>query len=405
MHGIGLRKKWTRFDGYTLDERLIIGSSLLYILAGVIWGAVYVAVGETGAGIIPLSYSFLLGGMFLVFLWRRNTHFFYFSHHLLTLLLPFFLQLALGGFINSSAVILWAFTSPLTALVINRPRIAFRWFLAFLVILIIGGLLDPLIQRDNQIPSLLLLVFFVLNTAAVLGISFLLLYYYVIQKDLAFHLLEVERGKSESLLLNVLPRQIAAILKNESRLIADAYPEASVLFADLVESTPLSAEMSPTEMVQLLNDLYTHLDELVEKYNLEKIRTIGDSYMVASGVPTPRPDHAQALASMALEICDFMRTFRPINGKTIQFRLGINSGPLVAGVVGRKKFHYDVWGDAVNVASRMESQGVPGKIQITCATYELIKDDFECVPRGLLDVKGKGQMETYFLVGKKIPPG
>jgi len=242
---------------------------------------------------------------------------------------------------------------------------------------------------------------FVMNMVGVLGISFILLYYLVNQKDIAYELLHAERGKSEKLLLNVLPKKIADILKNESRLIADSYPQASVLFADLVGFTPLSSEMSPQEMVQLLNEVYTHLDYLIEKHGLEKIRTIGDNYMVAAGVPTPRPDHAQALARMALDICDFTNSFQPVNGKEIQFRLGINSGSLVAGVVGQKNFHYDVWGDMVNVASRMESHGLPGKIQITSSTNELIEDQFECEPRGLIQIKGKGEMETFFLIREK----
>jgi len=213
-------------------------------------------------------------------------------------------------------------------------------------------------------------------------------------------LLIIEQEKSESLLLNVLPRKIAASLKNESRLIADSFPEASILFADLVGFTPLSIQMPPTEMVSLLNDIYTHFDNLVEKYDLEKIRTIGDNYMVAAGIPTPMPNHAQALADMALDICVYASSHAPLNGKPMQFRVGINSGPLVAGVVGKKKFQYDVWGDTVNTASRMESHGVAGKIQITDATRELLKDEFACEKRGVLNIKGKGAMETWFLVGR-----
>ena len=209
----------------------------------------------------------------------------------------------------------------------------------------------------------------------------------------------MEQEKSSKLLLNILPKEIAEILKNENRLVADAYPEASILFADLVGFTPLSNQLSPIEMVQLLNEVYSHFDLLVEKYGVEKIRTIGDNYMVASGVPVSRSDHAQVLAQMALGISDFMASFPPVKGKQLQFRIGINSGPLVAGVVGKKKFQYDVWGNTVNIASRMESQGIPGKIQVTRATYALIKDDFEFEVRGVINVKGKGEMETWFLVG------
>jgi class 3 adenylate cyclase len=211
--------------------------------------------------------------------------------------------------------------------------------------------------------------------------------------------IDLERQRAERLLLNILPKEIADSLKDRSGTIAQHYEHASILFADIVDFTPLSIEMTPEEMVELLNETFSFFDALVEKYGLEKIRTIGDNYMVAAGLPRPRPDHAQALASMALE----MRAYA--NGKTLperkklQFRIGINSGPVVAGVIGQMKFQYDVWGEAVNTASRMESQGLPGQIQITQQTYELIKDQFVCQPRGLLPVKGLGQLPTYLLLG------
>jgi class 3 adenylate cyclase len=215
------------------------------------------------------------------------------------------------------------------------------------------------------------------------------------------HELELERARSESLLLNILPQEIAQTLKERSGTIAQRFDQASVLFADMVGFTPLSAEMTPEEMVELLNTIYSFYDSLTEKYGLEKIRTIGDNYMVASGVPRVRPDHAKALARMALEMCDIFKDAGrlPIDG--LNFRIGINSGPLVAGVIGYKKFQYDIWGPTVNTASRMESQGLPGKVQITQATYELLKDEFVCEPRGTLEVKGVGEVETWFLVGEE----
>lgn len=223
----------------------------------------------------------------------------------------------------------------------------------------------------------------------------------MLEKDQALRLLAVEQERSERLLLNVLPKDIAATLKAGERTIADHFDGASVLFADLEGFTPLSAEMAPVEMVELLNEIYSNFDALVEKYDLEKIRTIGDNYMVASGVPRRRPDHAQALARLALDMCAYLDTRPSQNGRQISFRMGINSGPVIAGVIGRKKFAYDLWGDTVNTASRMESHGVGGKIQITRATYELLKDEFSCVPRGTMSVKGKGELDTWFLEGIK----
>jgi len=221
-----------------------------------------------------------------------------------------------------------------------------------------------------------------------------MVFYFVGQKNLF-------QQKSEALLLNILPKEIAAILKNESRTIADQYEDASVLFADMVGFTPLSAKLPPVEVVELLNEAFSFFDSLVDKYDLEKIRTIGDSYMVASGVPRPRADHAQALVCMALEIRDYVSTHTFHNGQHLNFRIGVNSGSMIGGVIGKRKFVYDVWGDAVNVASRMESHGLGNAIQITRTTYELIKDEFICESRGNVNVKGKGEMEVWLVVSKK----
>jgi adenylate cyclase len=203
--------------------------------------------------------------------------------------------------------------------------------------------------------------------------------------------------RSENLLLNILPAEIAAILKAEPRTIADAFDGASILFADVVDFTPLSARMSPTETVELLNEVFSHFDTIVEKHGLEKIKTLGDCYMAAAGVPRPRPDHAQAIVRAAVEMRNYVAQ-NQFNGQQIKFRIGVNSGPVVAGVIGRKKFIYDLWGDAVNTASRMESHGEGGIIQITRNTYELVKNDFHCEPRGQVNVKGKGEMEVWRVI-------
>jgi adenylate cyclase len=237
-----------------------------------------------------------------------------------------------------------------------------------------------------------------LNIIGVSAFSFTILHYFVRERDLALGLVRSERERSEALLLNILPKDIVSILKRESRTIADHFEGASILFADVVDFTPMSEKMSPTELVDLLNEIFSYFDNLVEKYDVEKIKTIGDCYMVASGVPRPRPDHAHVLARLALDMREFVNQ-RRFGEHKVSLRIGINSGPVVAGVIGRKKFIYDLWGDAVNTASRMESHGSNGTIQITRATYELIKGDFVCEPRGTLYVKGKGEMEAWQIYG------
>jgi adenylate cyclase len=384
-----------------LQKFLLVSGSFMFILAGALWGVLYIALGEPFAGAIPFGYAVISALSVMLFGLTRRYHFFRFSQLLLTLLLPFLLQIALGGFINSSAVILWSLISPLGALIFDEPRHAPRWFLAYLGLVILSGLLQPYVRLSNTLLPEVRLLFFVMNIGAVCAVAFILLYSFVRQKNEVLRLLRLEQEKSENLLLNILPKEIAAILKNESRTIADHFEGASILFADMVGFTPLSARMAPAEMVDLLNEVFSFFDSLVDKYQVEKIRTIGDSYMVASGVPRPRPDHAYALAQMALEMRSYISSYPSCVDRNLNFRIGINSGPVVAGVIGRKKFIYDLWGDAVNTASRMESHSEAGKIQITRETFELIKDEFICERRGTVEVKGKGEMETWYLVGQR----
>ena len=194
---------------------------------------------------------------------------------------------------------------------------------------------------------------------------------------------------------------IALRLKQGENPIADSFSDVTILFADLVGFTELSSRTTPQELVKLLNCIFSDFDQLTEKYHLEKIKTIGDNYMVASGLPLPRLDHAIAIADMALEMQEIMIKFNQKKGEFLRLRIGINSGSVVAGVMGTKKFIYDLWGDAVNTASRMESQGIPGKIQVTESTYQLLSEQYIFEPRGSIYVKGKGNMITYFLQGKK----
>ena len=214
-----------------------------------------------------------------------------------------------------------------------------------------------------------------------------------------------EKERSEQLLLNILPSEIAERLKRTNESPAEHFEEATILFADIVGFTSLSARMEPMELVGGLNQIFSAFDHLTEKYNLEKIKTIGDAYMVVGGLPVSRPDHATAIANMALDMQAYMQTLDSIFGGSLEIRIGINSGPVIAGVIGIKKFIYDLWGDAVNVASRMESHGKPGYIQVTEATYAHLKDDYILESRGKITVKGRGEMTTYWLMGRRRVEG
>ncbi|WP_437761726.1 adenylate/guanylate cyclase domain-containing protein [Sorangium sp. So ce281] len=214
---------------------------------------------------------------------------------------------------------------------------------------------------------------------------------------------ERAQERSDRLLLNILPRTIADQLKEHEQLIAEHFEEVTVLFADIADFTPLAARLPPAELVGLLNRMFSSFDQLAEQHGLEKIKTIGDAYMVVGGLPAQRPDHARAIARMAIAMTHTVRQFVGDDGEPFQLRIGINTGPVIAGVIGKKKFSYDLWGDAVNVASRMESSGEPGRIQVSEASYSLLARDFLLEERGLVAIKGKGAMKTYWLIGENTP--
>jgi len=385
-----------------LRKALLLRVSFLIILAAALWGVLYLIFSEPLAGAIPLSYSAFSLLTLLGFLATRRYDLYLTAQLVLILLLPFLLMVALGGFVNSSAVVLWSVLCPMAALVFDRPEKAPRWMLLYAGLLILGGALQPYVRLTNNLPPTMIVpLFFVLNLGTVSGIAFFLLFYFVREKDRAYRMLNLERERADQLLLNVLPKEVAPRLKQSGQTIAEHFDSASVLFADIVGSTTLFADMEPREIVDWLNEVFSAFDVLLDKYGLEKIRTIGDSYMVAAGVPSPRPDHARALALMALEMCEQLQQMPARNGRRIAFRMGMNSGPMVGGVIGKTKFHYDLWGDTVNTASRMESHGEAGKIQVTQQTYDLLRGEFDFEPRGLIPIKGKGELQTWFLLGRR----
>lgn len=388
-------------DELRLQKTLLTLGSFMFILAGTIWGILYFSLNEFLAGSIPLGYALFSLVSLVIFHITRRFRLFLFTQLLLILLLPFLLMLALGGFIKSSAVILWSLLSPLGAMLFDEPRQGIRWLAAYISLAVVSGFFEVHPLVSSSLSPTVITLFFILNIGCVSTISIFLLAYFVGEKNRLFTLLRGEQLKSENLLLNILPKEIAAILKNESRTIADHYTEASILFADMVGFTPLSAQLPPVEVVELLNEAFSYFDSLVDQYNVEKIRTIGDSYMVVSGVPNRRTDHAQALTHMALDMREYLATHTFRNGHRLSFRIGINSGPVIGGVIGKRKFVYDVWGDAVNIASRMESHGMGGTIQITGATYELICDEFVCESRGTVEIKGKGEMEVWLVISAR----
>jgi guanylate cyclase len=296
-----------------------------------------------------------------------------------------------GGLLPSGLLVSFGLVVALGALLAIDLRAGLVWFgifvLSIVYALAVPHWIDPIYALDYPTAE----AAFNLITTGIVTMAVVI--YFVHQRDRY-------QQRSDDLLHAILPDQIAAQLKDEPGTIADDVPSASVLFADVVGFTPMSASMSPAELVGVLDELFTVFDGFVTQLGLEKIKTVGDAYMVAAGVPQAQPDHAEAIAELALRIRDHVAA-NPIKGHRISLRIGINSGPLTAGVIGTHKFSYDLWGDTVNTASRMESEGIPGLIQISEISYELIKDGFVCEPRGPIEVKGKDTMQTYLLLSRR----
>lgn len=372
---------------------LVAGSCCL---AGIAWTAMYYFIFGYGlTTLLPFIFVLIVGASLVVSHLKKNHYYAIYAEILCIIYIAALIQWSIGGVFDSGFVLVWSFIGPITALMFFSFRRSAIWYVLFLINLVITVVFNDLFaSRGLDVPEVTQSFFFLMNFGIASLVVFVFAGYFVTNAI-------AERARANRLLLNVLPKKIAETLKINGGTVADRFDSVSVLFADIVGSTPLFAELEPTEVVDWLNQVYSTFDQLVSKYELEKIRTIGDNYMVASGVPDPREDHAQAIAQLALDMVHQLEEIPARNNKRIKIRIGINSGPLVAGVIGKSKFHYDVWGDTVNIASRMQSQGEVGKIHIAENTYALIKDNFDCIPRGPVPIKGKGEMYTWFLSGKK----
>jgi len=309
-------------------------------------------------------------------------------------LLPFLLQWSLGGYVASSAVSLWALVAAIGALFFYTSRESIPWFVLFVALTVVSGVIDPWLSvSPAPIPDPVVVAFFVLNVLGVSLTAYLLLQYSVRERDAAY-------AVSDGLLRNVLPAPIADRLKREPGVIADRHEDVTVLFADIANFTPFAERAGPERVVGVLDEIFTTFDEITGRHGLEKIKTIGDAYMAVGGVPAPRPDHAEAVLEAAIAMQEALARLCARLGLGLELRIGIASGPVVAGVIGRHRFLYDLWGDTVNTASRMESHGVAGRIQVTEATLRALPPHYRFESRGAIEVKGKGQVQTYLFAGR-----
>jgi adenylate cyclase len=374
-------------------KALLVYLAVLILPISLVWGVLYLALGAP-AGVVAFAYFVISLASIGLFARTRNFELLLRIQLLDITLAPTLSMFPTAGFLVSGAVGLWGILGPLGALVFGSVRSSVRWFVLFAVAFLGAGIAGELTGGLSTLPRWFSTTMLALNVVVGGTVVFTLLAVFAQQRQDA-------QDRAENLLLNILPRSIAEKLKAKPQTISDSFTAASILFADVADFTPLAEHVTPADLVNMLDRLFGHFDALVERYDLEKIKTIGDCYMAAAGIPVPRADHAQALALMALDMLDAVATPGAMGDLGFELRIGINSGPVVAGVIGRKRFLYDLWGDAVNTAGRMQTEGTPGYIQVTRATYELLLDDFVCEPRGTIAVKGKGDMETWYLVGRR----
>jgi guanylate cyclase len=377
-------------------KALLVYLAVLILPISLVWGTVYLAMGAP-AGVIAFGYFVVSVASIGLFARSRNFELLLRIQLLDITLAPTLSMWPTAGFLVSGAVGLWGLLGPMGALVFSSVRASIRWFVLFAVAFLGSGIAGEVTGGISQLPRWFSSTMLAMNVVVGGAVVFTLLAVFARQRQDA-------QDRADTLLLNILPRSIADKLKAKPQTIADAFTSASILFADVVDFTPMAERVSPTRVVGMLDQLFGHFDDLAERYELEKIKTIGDCYMAAAGIPLPRPDHARTLALMALDMLDAVREQGAMGALGFELRIGINSGPVVAGVIGRKRFLYDLWGDAVNTAGRMQTEGTPGRIQITRATYELLKDEFACEPRGIVPVRGKGEMETWYLLGRRDKP-
>ena len=380
-----------------LDTRrrkaLLVYLAVLIWPISLAWGVIYLGMGAP-AGVVAFGYFVVSVASIGLFARTRNFDLLLWIQLLDITLAPTLSMWPTAGFLASGAVGLWGILGPMGALVFGSVRSSIGWFAVFALAFLGSGLLGELTGGLSELPRWFSTTMIALNVIVGGAVVFALLAVFARQRQDA-------QERADTLLLNILPRTIADKLKANPQTIADAFTDASILFADVANFTPMAAGLKPAELVGMLDRLFGHFDDLVERYELEKIKTMGDAYMAAAGIPVPRPDHARALAQLALDMLEVVQPGGPMGDTGLELRIGLNSGPVVAGVIGRKRFLYDLWGDAVNVAGRMQSHGTRGRIQVTRATYELLKDDFLLEPRGTIEVRGKGEMETWYLVGRR----
>lgn len=372
------------------------------------WLAIYWLMGQNYSTNIPLAYQAVSLSSLVYYLKTRNFALFRFIQLSLFLFAPFVMQWSVGSSITSSGVTIWALLAPVGAVVVAGWRESIPWFVAYIILTTVSGFFDYFlgVGHTGGLEIKTIGVFFALNFAAMSSILYFLVRYFVLETEKIKHqldekhtLLVGEQQKSESLLLNVFPVNIAKRLKDNQSLIADGHSDVTVMFADITNFTQMTEQMAPQQMVALLNKIFSWFDAMTDKYGLEKIKTIGDAYMVVGGLTRHHVDYVKSIVDMALEMQALISQHPDLVSHNMGIHIGIATGPAVAGVIGSKRFIYDVWGDTVNIASRLADDGKKGEIFTDKTTYNRLRQHYLFESPNMLNLKGKGNTVAYKVLG------
>jgi adenylate cyclase len=393
-----------------LNKTLLVFATGLISVTSAVWLMIYGAFGSNLSSTLPFVFQILITGNLINYIRTGNFARFRTTQLAMFLLAPFVMQWAIGDFINSSGVILWGLLAPFGAMVCLGTRESVGWFVAWVGLTLLSGLgnVIPINASSLDIPMRTSIGFFALNFVAVASIIFILLRYSILEKEkvsarLSEAHLELirEQHRSERLLLNILPAPVAARLKDdEDEIIADGFDYVCVMFADIVSYTQVAANLPPHDVFAILNRVFSAFDRLVDKRGLEKIKTIGDAYMVAGGLNLGTAQHVHVMADLALEMRELLRQDTAVNPAELELHIGIATGPVIAGVLGRNKFVYDLWGDTVNVASRITEEAGAGQILCDVETRRILRDDFNFAPPFERTLRGRGETRLHELLAR-----
>lgn len=396
-----------------LKKSLLIFATGLVCLGSMLWLFLYGQMGPQFSATPPFIFQLLLVSNLLLYFYSGNFSFFRYSQLALFLFAPFAVQWSIGNFITASGASLWGLLAPIGAVLFFGVRESLAWFIAYIFLTALSGffdyfLADSMAAATPKVSIRTSVFFFALNFAAISSIVYLLLRYAVQEKANAqasleetHRLLQIEQDRSERLLLNILPGPVAERLKHDNQTIADGFADVTVMFVDIVNFTKIAEGLTPQQVFSMLNRIFSSFDELAEQYGMEKIKTIGDAYMVAGGLNNEETNYTKSIAELAIAMRDLLHRDFSVNEMHLDVRIGIGTGPVVAGVVGKKKFIYDLWGDTVNLASRITSEGVPGMIQVDEMTHRRLAEHFAFLEPQTIYLKGKGNTLVYRLLGER----